>query len=249
MTGELQESTMNLKAIGIFQSCYQDRFGAPRQPGLVPAALGKILIYPEFQPQVSLQGLADFSHVWVLFHFHKNNVDTRFHAKVHPPRLDGEAVGVFATRSPHRPNSIGLSLLEIIGVENDGIVVKGTDLINETPVFDIKPYLPEVEAKPDAKSGWCKEVTNSFCEIVWDEESLRHIETWSKSGGHVNLFSLIDETLKLDPRPNLYKGYEGKESPYRSTHAVRFYDGDVHFQFFDVNKIRIVKILYPGHGL
>jgi tRNA-Thr(GGU) m(6)t(6)A37 methyltransferase TsaA len=228
--------------IGIVQSCFPDKFGTPRQPGLVKEALAKIQIYPSFQPADSLSGLEKFSHLWVLFLFHQNNA-ARFHAKVHPPRLGGESVGVFASRSPHRPNPIGLSLVEIVEVCADGVIVRGVDIISGTPVLDLKPYLHEIESQPSAVSGWAAEIATPDRSVDWDEDCLRAVEAWSAKTARPELRALIERTLKLDPRPTVYKGFEQAESPYRSDHAVRFYEGDVHFRFLDANRIQVFKVI------
>ena len=133
-----------MEPIGYIESCFKDKFGTPRQPGLVKKAWAKLKIRADLQPEESLQGLEGFSHVWLIWVFHQNKV-SRYHAKVHPPRLGGKSMGLFATRTPHRPNPIGLSLVEIVRVEKDGIVVSGADLVDGTPILDIKPYLQEVE--------------------------------------------------------------------------------------------------------
>ncbi|GIL16641.1 MAG: tRNA (N6-threonylcarbamoyladenosine(37)-N6)-methyltransferase TrmO [Oligoflexia bacterium] len=233
---------MQIEPIAIVRSCYPDKFGTPRQPGLVKHSWARIEFKPEMQPEESLQGLEGFTHLWIIFEFHKNKSD-RFHAKVHPPRLGGQTMGVFATRSPHRPNPIGLSLVEIVRVEKDGVVVSGIDLIEGTPVLDIKPYLPEIEAVPLAKNGWTDQVPKKEIQISWTEDQLQEIQAWSKKIGQPNLRDLIEETLQQDPRPTVYKGYEGGESPYRSNHAVRFFDGDVHFEFTSPTEIRILKVI------
>ena len=236
------EKSYEVTPIGIVESCYPDKFGTPRQPGLVLEALAKIKIFPTYQPESSLQGLEKFSHLWVIFYFHQNK-DARFHAKVHPPRLEGGTMGVFATRSPHRPNSLGLSLMEIVKVEPDGVVVRGTDIISGTPVLDIKPYLPEVEAVPTAHSGWTQNVEKKILLISWETEALTQLESWSKKSARQELKNLIANTSRLDPRPTDYKGFEEGNSPYRNSHAVRFYEGDVHFTFVSAQQVKITKII------
>lgn len=226
--------------IGVIESCYPDKFGTPRQPGLVATATAKLKISREWQPEQALQGLMGFSHVWIIFEFHKNT-NSRYHAKVHPPRLGGDSIGVFATRSPHRPNPIGLSLVKLDKIQGDTLYFSGIDLIEGTPVFDIKPYLAAVESKPEATGGWSTEASTQLLQIRWNQGLLEVLSAWSKSINQPDLKSLIEETLKLDPRPNLYKG-EGEEK-YRSTHAVRFYNGDVHFTFPEPGWIEIQQVL------
>lgn len=234
-----------MQRIGQITSCYKDKFGTPRQPGLAPSSEAKILIDKQWQPESSLEGLEGFSHLWVIFEFHQNT-NKNFHAKVHPPRLGGKQMGVFATRSPHRANSVGLSLVKIVKVEKDGVVISGVDLVDGTPVFDIKPYLPEIEAIQDAKSGWAGEAPKANIVVEWSPEHLATLDAWSTQIQKPSLRQLIEETLRLDPRPVVYRGFEGKESPYRESHAVRLFDGDIHFTFKDTQTIEILKVL---HGL
>lgn len=234
---------MTLKPIGILESCYLDKFGTPRQPGLVPFSFGRIRIYPEWQPADSLQGLDQFSHIWILFHFHQNNT-ARFHAKVHPPRMDGDKIGVFATRSPHRPNPIGLSLVKLEKIENDYLYISGLDLIDDTPVVDIKPYLNYVEAIPDAVSGWAQTKHDKHIEVMFSEASMNKLSLIDREHPEYNFKELVISTLKLDPRPTVYKGYEDeKNSPYRQSHAVRIIQYDIHFEFISKQNIQVMDII------
>ncbi|MCB9025086.1 MAG: tRNA (N6-threonylcarbamoyladenosine(37)-N6)-methyltransferase TrmO [Bdellovibrionaceae bacterium] len=228
----------HFKAIGQVRSCFTDKFGTPRQPGLTKHSRAFLQIFSENQPELSLQGLAEFSHLWVIFVFHKNN-SKKFHSKVHPPRLGGEKIGVFSTRSPHRPNPIGLSLVEIDNVEGGGIWVRGIDLIEGTPVLDIKPYIPSVEAQPEAHAGWVQDLAENDIQLEWTAEAENNLIQL----GQANLKLLIEETLQLDPRPRVYKGYEGKKSKYRDEHIVKFYQFDVYFNFKASNLISVNKII------
>ena len=227
----------HFKPIGIVRSCYPDKFGTPRQSGLVPPAHGFLEISSSLQPEFSLDGLNKFSHLWVIFIFHKNT-ENHFHSKVHPPRLGGKNIGVFATRSPHRPNPIGLSLVEIISVEKKGVWVSGVDLIDGTPILDIKPYLKDTEAKLEARSEL---VYENDCKprVTWSVDALKFLMGQPQAP---HLKELIEQTLKLDPRPLIYKGYEGVASPYREVHTVRFHDLDVHFRFISKELIQIEKV-------
>jgi tRNA-Thr(GGU) m(6)t(6)A37 methyltransferase TsaA len=234
-----------MKIIGRVKSCYPDKFGTPRQPGLVPQSKAFLQILPQWQPEQSLQGLDGYSHLWVIFDFHKNTHE-RFHAKVHPPRMDGESVGVFATRSPHRPNSIGLSLVKIDSVAADGVWVSGIDLIEGTPIFDIKPYLPQVEALTQACGGWSDEVPGKTTHVEWTELASQQLREWTalrKNESETELKDLVEATLKLDPRPTVYKGYEGQESKHRDEHAVRIWEADVKFKFVEKELIQIFSVL------
>lgn len=240
ITTELN-SEFYVKPIGVIRSCFPDKFGVPRQPGLVKSNQGEILIHPEFQPQYSLQGLQNYSHLWVIFKFHKNP-PSRFRAKVHPPRLEGESIGVFASRSPHRPNGIGLSVVEIVSVLPSGVVIRGGDFVDGTPVLDLKPYLPKIESLPKAMAMDLSSADQEL-QVEWGSKQLELLDIWSKKGGGERLKELIEETLALDPRPRVYRGYEGGESKYRQSHAVRILNGDVHFTFKSTNTIEILDIL------
>lgn len=235
--------TEGVEPIGFIETCYRDKFGTPRQPGLVKHAHARLKIRADLQPEESLQGLEGFSHVWLLWVFHQNKV-SRFHAKVHPPRLEGKTMGLFATRTPHRPNPIGLSLVELIAVEKDGIVVAGADLVDGTPILDIKPYLPEVEAIPNARTGWPKEIEKDPIEVVFDAKAESILGEWQARNPAKLLREVIVETLKLDPRPVVYRGFEQGDSPYRSQHAVRLFDGDIHFKFESPTRVVVYDILF-----
>ncbi len=231
-----------LRPIGLIESCYIDKFGTPRQPGLVNSSRAFLRIHSEFQPQDSLHGLEKFSHLWVVFYFHKNSSTSRFHAKVHPPRLEGEKCGVFATRSPHRPNPLGLSLVEIVSVEKDGVWVKGIDMIDGTPLLDIKPYLPYAESLPEARAAWAQ--TTPSQGFVVKILCLDKMQAWEKRQPGIE--KLVVETLGFDPRPEVYKGYEGQNSPHREKHAIRFFDGDVHFTYSSPETVEIFDIHFKN---
>lgn len=232
----------NLTPIGFIKSCYPDKFGVPRQSGLVKKAYSELKFKSEFQPEISLQGLEGYSHLWIQFVFHLNS-SARFHAKVHPPRLEGESIGVFATRSPHRPNPIGLSLVEIVEIKGDTLILAGADLVDGTPVLDIKPYLPHIESVPAARGGWATDVAPGKISVEFSPHSMEILQSWSKKSGRPELKEVIEEVLKQDPRPVLYKGFESKESPYRNKHAFRLYDGDIHFEFVSKDQVIVFDIL------
>ncbi len=232
-----------MEPIGIIESCYKDKFGTPRQPGLAPKAWAKIKLRADLHPDQALEGLEGFSHLWIIWIFHQNKT-ARYHAKVHPPRLGGESMGVFATRSPHRPNPIGLSLVEIIKIENGEIIVAGADLVDGTPILDIKPYLPEIESKPMARVGWTGDVQKREISVEFLGEAREVLTQWQRSHPDKNLEDIIVDTLKLDPRPVIYRGYEGsEETPYRNVHAFRLFEGDIHFRFTSTDRLQIFKIL------
>ncbi|KAF7838076.1 Nef-associated protein 1 [Senna tora] len=145
--------------IGIIQSCFSTRYGAPRQPLLVPLARACLIFNTSRVPPASLEGLAEYSHCWVIYVFHlntdleklwKNPSKSKFKAKVRVPRLNGGRMGVFATRSPHRPCPIGLTVAKVEAVQGNMVLLSGVDLVDGTPVLDVKPYLPYCDSIKEA---------------------------------------------------------------------------------------------------
>ncbi|MDK4679395.1 tRNA (N6-threonylcarbamoyladenosine(37)-N6)-methyltransferase TrmO [Kingella negevensis] len=185
-----------IHSIGVVSSPYTQKFGIPRQPQLVPAAKICITLNPEFSMD-SVRGLDGFEYIWVQFLFH-DAVAEGWAEMVRPPRLGGKKkMGVFATRSPHRPNHMGLSLLPLERVDNlNGRVqiwCKGGDLLDGTPVLDIKPYIPFVEAKPDAQAGFVSGAPEKLA-IEWQPESgVGQLST--------EMRELIEQSIAQDPRP------------------------------------------------
>lgn len=222
--------------IGRVRSNYQQKFGTPRQPGLVEGSRAFLEILPKYQPELSLDGLAGYSHLWVLFYFHRND-NARFHAKVHPPRLRGETVGLFASRTPHRPNPIGLSLLEIDRVEANGVWVRGTDILDATPILDIKPYLPSVESVSTALEGWSSKLDARTVTVDWSDEA-----SAMAAARAPEFRAMVEQTIRLDPRPLVYQADGGGESHYRDSHVVMIGDLDVHFAFSDHSRARVLRV-------
>lgn len=143
-----------LHPVAILRTPFAEKFGVPRQSGLVPAAVGRVEFLPEFASPDFTRGIEAFSHLWLVTGFHKNPPWDGA-ATVRPPRLGGnERVGVFASRSPLRPNGLGLSLVRLLAVEPGVLRVEGIDCVDGTPVYDVKPYLPYCEAKPEARADW-----------------------------------------------------------------------------------------------
>jgi tRNA-Thr(GGU) m(6)t(6)A37 methyltransferase TsaA len=143
-----------LRPIAFLRTPFPEKFGVPRQSGLVPAAEGRVEFLPEFAAPEFVRGLEAFSHVWLITAFHKNPPWSGS-AVVRPPRLGGnEKIGVFASRAPNRPNGLGLSLVRIVAIDPGVLRVSGIDCVDGTPVYDVKPYLPWCEAQPEARADW-----------------------------------------------------------------------------------------------
>jgi tRNA-Thr(GGU) m(6)t(6)A37 methyltransferase TsaA len=182
-----------MEPIGVLRSCYGQKFGIPRQPGLAPAATATVELDPAVVTRDALRGLEGFSHVWIIFRFHEAH-DVKM--TVRPPRLGGvRRVGVLATRSPHRPNHLGLSAVALAGVDVDALRlhVRGGDFLDGTPVYDVKPYLPYADALPDATAAWAEAplaraqvrfspVAAAFCAV------------------HPGMADVVAQSLALDPR-------------------------------------------------
>jgi tRNA (adenine37-N6)-methyltransferase len=145
---------ISLSPIAHLRTPFREKFGVPRQSGLVPSAEGRVEFLPGFSAPEFVRGLEAFSHVWLITSFHCNPPWTGS-AVVRPPRLGGnEKVGVFASRAPNRPNGLGLSLMRVVAIEPGVLRLAGVDCVDGTPVYDVKPYLPWCEAPPDARADW-----------------------------------------------------------------------------------------------
>jgi tRNA-Thr(GGU) m(6)t(6)A37 methyltransferase TsaA len=216
--------------IGVIESDYPDKFGVPRQPGLAPAAEAKLVLLPPFDDPLAVRGLEAFSHLWLTFVFHLspgNSDPDRFAPLVRPPRLGGNArVGVFASRSTHRPNRLGLSLVELTDIQTRGGVhlgLRGCDLVSGTPVLDIKPYLPWAEARPEARAGFAPAAPPLLPVRLSSEAEA----VLARRGDGDSLRELIHQVLAQDPRP-AYHRKSRHEVPPR-IYGVRLRDLDVRF--------------------
>lgn len=211
---EHTNDSYNLKPVATIRSCYTERFGVPRQPGLVKSATAAIVLPNTENNKLSIRGLTEFSHLWVVFIFHRQSYQ-KAKPLVNPPRLGGKtSVGVFATRSPNRPNPIGLSAVEIDGVEVTAkeilIHIKSGDFVDGTPVLDIKPYVPFVDAVPHATSNWATE-PEPMLPVSWQSDAAairdKLIEADDKLAA---LIPVIEETLAQDPRPAYERRKDGE---------------------------------------
>ncbi len=187
-----------MRAVGILESCFKEKFGTPRQPQLVPGATAKLKVFKEFIPEQSLVGLSEFSHVWLLSWFHLNT-NKKFKSTVHPPRLKGGTVGVFASRSPHRPSPIGLSVAKLDRIEKDTLYLSQIDLVDGTPILDIKPYIPSYDAVDGARAGWAARAQNASLDVAFSETALADLERLCR-GGAREARGLLADVLAQDLR-------------------------------------------------
>ena len=186
-----------MKIIARIYNAYDGKFGVPRQSGLVEEVISTIVFEPEYRVPEATRGIEDFSHLWLIWAFDRTERET-WSPTVRPPRLGGnQRIGVFATRSPYRPNPIGLSCVRLIGVkkESEGTVLKvaGADLVNGTPIYDIKPYLPYADCKTNATGGFTDQTEKRRVEVVIPEELAGKMDDESARA--------LNAVLREDPRP------------------------------------------------
>lgn len=215
-------------AIGILRSCYKEKFGIPRQPGLV-ASPAKIEIDACYSEEEAFRELESFSHIWVVFVFHdvmnKSVSNSNWHPTIRPPRLGGnKRIGVFASRSMFRPNPIGLSAVELHNIErkNNKIIlnITGGDFLDATPVLDIKPYVPYSDSIKDAKAGYANAAPERRMDVDISNAAYKDIESYSHQ--YPKLEKLIIEILGLDPRP----AYQ-REKNIKSDFSMKLYEFDL----------------------
>ena len=187
-----------IRPIATIHTDFTDKFGIPRQSGLVPELTARIVLEPEYRDPNALAGLTGYSHLWLIWQFSTVAAEyaagKRWRPTVRPPRLGGNTRrGVFATRSPYRPNALGLSCVELAGVDGCDILVRGADLLDGTPIFDIKPYLPYVDAHPEARGGFADATANYALTVQCPPELLQKISPEKQAA--------LLGVLKNDPRP------------------------------------------------
>lgn len=189
---------VSMRAIAHVRSDFSSKFGVPRQSGLVPALEAEVVFAPEFRNPDALRGLEGFSHLWLIWVFDRA-ARAQWSPTVRPPRLGGNArVGVFATRSPFRPNPVGLSVVELAGIEETAdrgpvLHIRGADLMDGTPVLDIKPYLPYADCIPEAAGGFAAVPAGETLEVDIPPELLERVPPERREA--------LRGVLALDPRP------------------------------------------------
>jgi tRNA-Thr(GGU) m(6)t(6)A37 methyltransferase TsaA len=213
--------------IGIVRSPFKEKFGVPRQPGIATAARATLELLPPYDREETLEGLSGFSHVWIVFVFHATAAQG-WQPSVRPPRLGGNAhVGVFASRSMFRPNPIGLSVVELEGHgREDGKLVlriKGADLVDGTPVLDIKPYVPYADSLPHARGGYADSAPAAPLQVRFTPQAEAQLR--AREAAHPQLRELIVQLLGADPRP----AYRGPENDLRE-YGMRLLDFDLHWR-------------------
>jgi len=238
---------VEIEAVGTMRTCFPEKFGIPRQSGLAPLARGVLRFAPSAPPAVwrdAMRGLEGFTHLWVTFVFHGAREDG-WKSLVRPPRLGGkEKMGVWATRSPHRPNFLGLSLLEIESIDFDepSILFRGVDLLDGTPVLDIRPYHPDHDLpKSGSRDGWIAHAPSPGATVAWNGpalEGIGHAACRAVSGMPAyredEIRPLVESLVSLDPRPAHLRGGTGDW-------AMRLLGFDVRFRM-EADRATIVSL-------
>lgn len=217
---------LSLEAIGVIHSCFKEKFGIPRQPGLVDAAEATLELLPPYNRAEAVRGLEGFSHLWLIFGFHATAAQG-WRPTVRPPRLGGNVrLGVFATRSTFRPNPLGLSVVRLAGIDTAAGVklrLAGVDLLDGTPVYDIKPYLPYADALHDAQGGFAPENPATPVAVTFSTQAEHQLQLLQRE--RPRLRELVTELLAYDPRP----AYRGDADGGRD-YGVRLFDLDVRWR-------------------
>lgn len=210
---------MEIEVIARIHNDFPEKFGIPRQSGLVPSARARVVFEPAYRSADALRGIDGFSHLWLIWEFSKARRE-RWSPTVRPPRLGGnERMGVFATRSPFRPNALGLSLVTLEGVEWDApdgpaLIVGGADLLDGTPIYDVKPYLPYADSRPDARGGFAQPMAGYALAVDFPAELEALIPPDKREA--------LRGVLAQDPRPSY------QDDPQR-VYGVRFAQFNVKF--------------------
>lgn len=220
---------MNIKPIAYYRSSLTTKFGVPRQSGLVPELVGRIVFEPEYRDADALRGIEGFDYLWLIWEFSLNGKrEGEWSPLVRPPLLGGnEYMGVFATRSPFRPNALGLSSVRLLGVEDGALVVAGADLVDGTPVYDIKPYVEYADAHVGVRNGFVDERCWEKVEVHFPHE-LRVLFSDED-------FAALCKILELDPRPQYHN------DPDR-VYGMPFAGYDVRFKVSNEGVLEVVGV-------
>ncbi|SEO88802.1 tRNA (N6-threonylcarbamoyladenosine(37)-N6)-methyltransferase TrmO [Pseudomonas sp. NFACC39-1] len=225
----------NVSPIGYVRSCFKEKFAIPRQPQLAPAARGVLELVAPFDQGDAVQGLEQVSHVWLLFLFHQA-LEDKPRLKVRPPRLGGnKSMGVFATRATHRPNGIGQSVVKLERVEAGRLWISGIDLLDGTPVLDIKPYVPYADIIGSAHNNIAS-AAPELIPVQWVDTALLQAQDHARRLAEP-LVELIEQCLAQDPRP----AYQ-IPTPERE-YGAQFWDLDVRWHYPQSGVIKVLEVI------
>lgn len=228
---------MEIKPIAFIKTEFPEKFGVPRQSGLARNLKGRIIFEPEYRNPDALRGLDGFSHIWLIWEFSANRTTSPWQPTVRPPRLGGNAhMGVFATRSPFRPNPLGLSCVKIHSVElstPDGpvVTVLGADLMDGTPIYDIKPYIRYADSRPEAVCGYVDALEERSLKVVFPSELSAKI-------ADTEVIPSLVETLRLDPRPSYHDDPQREYGLSFAGYNIRFHVSGNVLEVSDVAPIK-----------
>lgn len=236
----MQSLQYTFNTIGIIHTCYKEKFGIPRQAGLVTEAKATLELIAPYQHEDIIRELENFSHIWLLFAFHKIDAP-QWKPLVRPPRLGGnKRVGVFASRSPYRPNPIGMSLVELTAIHKKKkhiiLELQGVDLLDKTPILDIKPYIPYADSVMDARSAYAPSAPNSMILIKFTKKAQQQCEQYQKNSD-INLKLLITQILQQDPRPSYKAGTKDQR-----IYAMKLANFDLHWHYVDT-AIEVIELV------
>lgn len=212
---------MEIKPVAYIRTEFPEKFGIPRQSGLAKSLKGCVVFEPEYRNPDALRGLEGFSHLWLIWEFSANRNSGSWQPTVRPPRLGGNAhMGVFATRSPFRPNPLGLSCVKIVSIDVDTpegpvIYVAGADLMDGTPVYDIKPYIRYADSRPEAVCGYVDELEERSLKVIFPSGLSERV-------ADKTVIPSLMETLRLDPRPSYHDDPERTYGLSFAGYNVRF---------------------------
>lgn len=235
---------LSVETIARIRSPFTEKFGIPRQPGLAPSIIAEVVLEPEYSQMDAVTGLEQCSHIWLIFVFSRS-VDQGWKPRVRPPRLGGnQKLGVFATRAPFRPNPLGLSVVELIDIRMQGknlvLTVRGADLLDGTPILDIKPYLPYVDSVPGARFELADSPKRLGQPVIFSAQAQSQLDK-SKELYPAALPQQIIELLGCDPRP----AYQNQET---RIYGVHLYDLNIRFSITEkaIQVISIEKVPNPS---
>jgi tRNA-Thr(GGU) m(6)t(6)A37 methyltransferase TsaA len=231
---------LEIEPIGYIQSPFGEKFGAPRQPGLAPSVRSYIELVAPYNDPDALRGLEQCSHLWLIFHF-SETAKAGWKPLTRPPRLGGnEKLGVFATRSTHRPNALGLSAVKLESVETIGtkkrLVISGADLIDGTPIIDIKPYIPYADSIAEAQYPGMEQPPALTLPVNYSDQAQQFLSQLDKSAAE-DLTALINEVLKQDPRPAYQRDELRTYGVELASHNVKFRISEVVIEVIDIKPI------------
>ena len=239
-------SLFTFSTVGILHSCYKEKFGIPRQPRLVTEALAELVLLPPYNNIDALREIESFSHIWLIFIFNQTQ-QREWKPLIRPPRLGGnQRIGVFASRSMFRPNPVGLSAVELVRINHSkdkvSLLLRGCDLVDGTPIVDIKPYLSYSDSIPEAKADFAANAPVAQFKIDFTAQARRQCQQvnseLSQQEGSlgVDLRKLIVQILQLDPRPS-YQRQVGDR-----VYAMRLYNFDLRWKYQEGDVILVLEL-------